>query len=238
MSYQRKSEPVPAIVRFLNPGVDVLAVWVEPWSERFEVAPQTALDVAFWGPIGGIPEIMPHRGGVVVYGWVGSEFIALQNSRVAGAASTVEEIIRQELEIAKAEIQRTAEPWPSGDLANAQLLLDQDPEVNSTSQKTACEVAAIVARSLAECLATSDTSRSLIWEIARRLVRTRGLFLADLENEKAQEFWTAGPIWGADLIFQCSISAIPALQQAVGNAVPAPVVKPRPAQSESGATPR
>jgi hypothetical protein len=238
MIHLPKSQLVWESVRFRNPRADLIVVWLEPWSERFELAPQTALDVAFVGPSGGFPEVMPRPDGLSVYGWVGSEFIALQNSRVAGRQPTVDEIVRQELDIAKESVERSAAPLPVDDIANAQILFDQDPEVNPRSQSAACDAAARLAIGLAGCFVRSEASRLLIWEIARQLVRTRGLFLADLEQGRESELWTRGPFGVAELIFECSISAVPSHPSPKGLAAPDSKARPQPAETESGAAPR
>lgn len=225
-------------IRIRGPEPDGVVVCVEPWSECFDLGPQATIDVVFCGPNSGILECLPDRHGLVLYGWVGSDFIALQNSRVAGRQPTVEEIVRQELEISRDKIEMTATPLRVDDIAQAQVFFDQDPEVNQTSQNNACDGAAILILSLAECFVTSEASQRLIWEIARRLVRTRGLFLLDLERERQSDLRNLGQFGIADLIFENSISAIPSLPSGgewpeIGSSA-----KPRGTGSESAATRR
>lgn len=217
-----------------------MLVWVEPWAERFELAPQTLLNVAFFGPRGGILEFSPPLpNGFVVHGWEGSEFIAIENSRVLGHLPHVEEIVRQEMELASEKVERTAAPLPVADIAAAQRLLDQDAEVNPNSQKDACEAAASTGLSLIECFVTSESSRALIWEIVRQIVRTRGLFLADLDQQQWQDIWNNGQLDVAKRINHRTIPAIPSGdgEDLAGNAAPLSETMPQPAASESRRVP-
>ena len=198
----------------------------------------SALIIAFCGPSGGAPEIVRQDDGIVVYGWAGSGFIALQDSRVAGTPPSVEEIVIQELEIAGNQVEPTRSEWPVDDLQTAQYMLDHCAGLNAESQSIACGVPARLAVSLAEYIVESDSSHALIWEIVRRVVGTQGLFLAELEPERQPELWTSGPIHVEQLIGDHAISAIAGPQGRTGCAASIATTMPHSAETESGRVPQ
>jgi hypothetical protein len=226
-------------IRIRNPGDQLLVVWLEPWSERFELEPNESLDVFFAGPKSGLPEVLPRIGEVSVYGWEGAAAVAFKDGSLAIRQPTVDEVVRQEFEIAKEHVARTNEPLPVDEIAMVQRSLDAEPGVGRAAQASACELVAILTWELASSLIRSRPATHVLWEIADRLLNTRGMVLAAPKPSALEAaLWSETPNLIRELICKQAVSMIPdALRKKSPRKEKRPT-RPRPSESESGSIPR
>jgi hypothetical protein len=232
-----KNQIVRVPLRIRNPGERMLVVWLEPWVERYELAPNESIDIVLVGPKRGLPEILPRSDEVLVYGWEGAEVFAFQNGRPAGRQPTVDEIVRQELDIAKEHVQRTNEPLPVEEIEMAQAKLDMDPGMTRVSQDVAYGTAAFLMSNLASIVVRSDAATNVLWEIASRLIGTKGLALAAPGSKRqAAAVWRASPSLLEKLVRKQALSALPSLFGPNSGKFEKPLATPQPAESESDST--
>lgn len=220
--------------RVHNPNDHPLTVVLEPWAECYELEPKGTLDVVFIGSRNGMPEVVPYSDrSLTIYGWEGSEAFALKDGRLIGNRPAIDEIVRQELDLAKKKLQRTDRDLPWDEIAWIQKSLDVSPELHTGSQELARELAAILIVELAPCLVRSKSATELLWQIADRIVGLRGLVLASAEFEsKETAVWSEHPRSLQELIRNQSLSVIPRrAAKSQGEVRHSP--KPRRAESES-----
>ncbi len=226
----RKDELVVRAVCIRNPGEGKLTVWLEPWADSFILAPHESLEIVIVGPDTGLPVVLPRHSEVSVYGWAGSEGFAFQNDRLLGRQPTVEEIVAQEFEIHKDAVERTPTQFDPVDIEHCQTKLNSERRFDGESQDLACDIAGILAISLARSLVESDAAAGLLWQIVDRVMGTRGLVLAIPDApSQGRVFWRDDPA-AMDLVRGHAMSIVPFQQDP--NA--AENVTPRRAGSKSG----
>lgn len=218
-----------------NPNNEAIVVWIEPWADRFELAKEQSIEVVFIGPEDGAAEELPYPGELVIYGWNGSEVFVLQDGRLVGRSATIEEIIRQEFEIAKDRVRLNANRLPFEEFEYVQFKLGFSPELSRQSQILACEVAAHLACELARSVERSDDAARLIWQISDRIVATRGVALAYPSlRSLSTALWTGGLADVTRLIIGNGLSVLPG-RKYLGLPKPREAsTKPRLSESESG----
>lgn len=190
-----------------NPSDKKLVVVIEPWAERYELKPQETIEIVFAGPNNGQPELLPFSGELVIYGWDGSEFIAFREGGLATPPPTVVEIIRQEFLIAKQRLR--AQNGIAQEITMVQQWLDADPRLLKKSQRSACESAGYLSCVLATQLDRTDNAATLLWQIADRIVRMKGVLLAATNKvDKETFFWSEKPDLSAEFIRKNAISLL------------------------------
>jgi hypothetical protein len=175
------SVPIDQVVRTAitvrNPRDHELVIVLEPWAELHRLQPDESLDVVFAGPAGGRPEVLPYVDELAIYGWEGSEVYAFRGNRLALRQPTVDEIIEQELQITalrgRFHLERSA-----GEIADAQAFLDSSPEFGRAAQRAACKRVGHLIHDIALDAGRSPAEIALIWQIAGRILSTKGLALA------------------------------------------------------------
>lgn len=203
------SKLVRQMLRVHNPGESSLLVWLEPWSERFELTPKESLELVFVGPDTGSPEVLPRRDEVSVYGWAGSEFLAFKNGRLAGRQPTVKEIVLQELDIAKERVGIASDSFVA-DIAMLQQFLDAEPDLNATSQQSFCKYLSHFIDSLSPALEGQEAATEVLRQIASRLLRTKAIILAPPDpNAKEPATWKSDPTVAMELFLTRSVFVRP-----------------------------
>lgn len=227
-------------LRVTNPNPSALKVWLEPWAEQHELAQGESLDLVFVGTAPGYPEVTSDVNAVSLHGWEGSEVFAFRNGRLATEPPLVEEIIRQELAIAHDRVAPTSRSWADGlapYIGMCQKTLDGWPQLNEEAQRDACELAAILAWELARTLTPSSAASTLSWQVARRVVATKALVLADSQPaSKEKVFQSESPKLLTRLILQSSVSALPDQIDSRSLRLHEPPAKPPSGQAESDQT--
>ena len=174
--------PKKKLIRFRhqvrNPGGSLLAVILEPWADRFELKPKETVDIVFVGPENGQTEILPYPDELAIYGWDGSEVVVLKDGRLAMLQPTVNEIVRQELQISERVVRRTETRWPAEEIEMVDQKLQFDSDLSLESQEFACRLASQLVCELSTTLVRSDAAASLLWQIADRVVGKQGIVLA------------------------------------------------------------
>jgi hypothetical protein len=221
-------------VRVRNPGDSALVVWLEPWAERFELAPQESLDVVLIGSDMGWPEILPRVGEVAIYGWEGSDAFAFRNDQPAGYQPAVDEIIQQEFEIAAAQVVRTGTPLPVEEIASIQATLDALVTSDRESQEVIPELAGYLAWELAAVLEPSDAAADMLWQIAHRTLVTKGFALAWVDREvRVAAIWNRRPAPLRKLVRKNTLSIVPRHGIADSGSAAKVQTTPRPGAAES-----
>jgi hypothetical protein len=232
-----KHKLVRKTLRVHNPSDRLLVVWLEPWAERHELTPQQVLDIVFFGPTTGSPEISPSANEISIYGWEGSMAIALKNGTLAARQPTVEEIVRQEFEIAGGQIERTEIPLPEQELALMQRMLDADYKLTCESQELVCELAGHATCELASTVKKSSAATEMLWQIAGRLVGTKGLVLAASDLRiRENAIWNDAPGPLIELIRKNVKSVLPEWSRRNSARERTPQSMPQRAETESDPT--
>ena len=151
------------------------------------------MTLVFVGPKCDDFEIVPYSDEILVYGWEGSDFVALQENRLMEPRPTVDDIIRQELEIAKNQVTRTGVDFPIEQIAWTQQTLDLETTLSDKSQDLASEVAAVLAIELALSFQHSSAATNMLWEVVSRCLRMQGLFLSAPKPEAREAVWDEHP---------------------------------------------
>ena len=215
-----------------------MIVCLEPWAERYRLESNESIEFVFVGPDVDCPEVIPYSDELMIYGWEGSDVIAVQNGRLVARQPTVDEIVRQEMEIAKERVKRTDKKLPDDQIAWVQQTLDAESELTQDAQELACELAAVLAIELAPSFMRSNAATELLWNVVSRLIGTRGLLLGAPDPEtKEAAVWGEHPGVLAEAIRRQAISVLPRRFARSIRKRRNPI-KPRPSESESDPTPR
>jgi len=232
-----KHKLVRKTLRVHNPSERVLVIWLEPWAERHELTPQQSLEIVFFGPTTGSPEISPRADEISIYGWEGSAAIAIKNGQLAARQPSLDEIVRQEFEIAGGQVERTEMPLPANEIALTQRMLDADHKLNTESQELVCELAGHVTCDLAPTVKKSSVATEMLWQIASRLVGTKGLVLAAPDPRiKENAIWNDAPGPLIELIRTNVKSVLPEWSRRHSARERTPRSMPRRAETESDPT--
>jgi hypothetical protein len=152
--------PKKKLIRFRqqirNPGDSLFVVILEPWADRFELKSEETIDIEFVGPETGQPEVLPYPGELAIYGWDGSEVVVLKDGRLAMRQPTVNEIVRQELEIAERCVRRTETRWPTEGIEIVGQKFQFYSEMSFESQEFACHLTSQLVCELSATLERSD----------------------------------------------------------------------------------
>ena len=219
-------------MRIRNPSDQSMIVWLEPWADRFDLASGKSLDIVFIGPKNGSPEIVPRLGEVSVYGWDGSEAIAVCDGHLALRQPSVDEIVQQELELGKLKIGFTDRGLPRDDIVMTQDFLDSIPELQPSSAPELFKATAyLISESLAPALQKSAGAADALWKIANRTIATKGFLLVALRRRALESFfWKGSPAAVIDLIRKQSVFV---LDSVTSRAIS---TTQQPAESESDST--
>lgn len=221
-----------------NPNEGPLVIWLEPWADRLELPPNESLQLAFVGPVTGLPEVIPKSEEIIVFGWEGSEVVALKDGRLAVQQPSVSEIVRQEFQIAEEQVRRSEIRWPAEEIAIINQKLDFDSDLSVESQEFACELAGHLVCELSTTLERSDAAASLLWQIADRVVGKKGIVLAATNRNRLKTAaWRNRPQELFQMIWNSAISVLPGPADLAACKRRTRSVTPRPAGLESGPTP-
>jgi len=197
--------------QFRNPSEQPLTLVVEPWADEFELVPGDAIEIVFVGPRLGKPEIWPYPGRVSIYGWDGSEFVALKEGRLAIPSPSVKDIVRQEFQIAERRIRRNVTNWPVEDIEIVDQKLDLFSDTSLESQRFVCELASQLVCELTPTVEASDDAATLFWQIANRVVGRGGLLLAAPGQQQRRRIesalWEDRPDDFCEILWNCAVSA-------------------------------
>jgi hypothetical protein len=224
------------MLRIRNPNERALTVWLEPWAERHQLEPRESLEIIFVGPDTDHPTILSNGEELAIYGWNGSEAVVLRDGHLASPQPTVDEIVRQELEIVKDQIRFTIDQPFGPSMEDVQRTFDTERPLARESWNSASKVTAFFVSELASTIEQSDAAISFLWQIISRLVRTRGYILAAPDShELASALWSNEP---GDLVKLIRRSAKSILPKPFRSELSDKRATPRSAESESGPTPR
>ena len=84
------SEEVQQTLRIRNAGSADLDLHLEPWGDRFVLAPGASVDLVATGSKDGHFEIESGDSRVVVYGWVGSVVTVVQRGQEVGSGQRID----------------------------------------------------------------------------------------------------------------------------------------------------
>jgi len=173
-----KKKLVRTRVRIHNPTDDQLVVWIEPWADRLDLAPNASMEIVFVGPRDGLPEFLPRPGALSIYAWEGAEAFAIQDGQFMTSQPSLDEIVRQELEIAQDQAVRLDAVLPTSEILFAQHSLDSIPPFQSEFAEDICKISAHFIHCLTEVFEPSSNTTALMWRIAQRMIGTKGFLLA------------------------------------------------------------
>ena len=134
-------------------------------------------------------------------------------------------------------VQRTGEQLPSEEVESAQFKLDFTPDLSSEAQELTFASASHLICRLASTVKRSAASTVLLWQIADRIVGTKGIVLAAPSwKTLGTTVWRKGPDATLRLIRRNAISVLPESADSFAVASRKTSAKPRRGESESGPT--
>jgi hypothetical protein len=196
-------------IRIRNPTANQLTVWLEPWAENFKLAPTESIDVILVGPKDGVPELLPKVDSISIYGWEGAEAVAVKSGQQLTPQASVEEIVRQEIEIAKEQAARTDTAVPAHEIILAQNSLDSILPFDADSISDVSKIIGYFICELAGSFQPTEAMTDAMWRIAQRIVGTKGFFLAVPNLKKIKSaLWSATPTLMMELVEKNIISIL------------------------------
>ncbi len=163
-------------LRVCQTDTELGILWLEPWADRFELTRDDLVEIVFVGPDTGVPGIAVKQEELSIYPWGNAEVVVFKNGRIAGDRPTVQEIIRQEYEIAGERLPQSFEENVFADVAAFQEWLDM-ADLNSLNQLTARNIISELIDRVVANLEMTDQTAKLLWQIAARTLRTQGVIL-------------------------------------------------------------
>ncbi len=73
---------VDHLVRLHNSKAESVTLFIEPWGDQIEMAPEAIFEIVASGPVGGKVELEICNEGFVIYGWSGSTIAITQDGRI------------------------------------------------------------------------------------------------------------------------------------------------------------
>ena len=202
---------IRSAVRIRNPASHPVTTWLEPQAEQFQLLPGDFIDFVFIGPSAGMPEVLPATDGFAVYGWHGSQGMALQNGKLLGGKPKVARILQRALSGAAIQANPLQLDSLGKEIELIQATMDAGgDELSRDSQKDACKMAAYLADELGSHLPRDESNAAAIWDVAQRLVALRGVFLAQVGPAPVSSaLWGSVPSSFADFVESAAYTCLP-----------------------------
>jgi hypothetical protein len=150
-------------------------VHVEPWGEQHVLVSDELLELVFYGPTGGKPEIHAGEYEIYVYGWDESRVFVLKNNLCLSQPSLLKIIERlsasQKIDRSRLELERDMIDF-------AQFQLDK-----AESWDVAGREAAFTAVSKVAPLFRNLDNDKFVWAFCETVLHSRGMFLREDESK-------------------------------------------------------
>lgn len=159
-----------------NIANEKLIVHVEPWGEQYPLISNELVELVFYGPEGGTPDICVGNSELFVYGWQQSQVFVLKNNLCVAQPSLLSVIEKLS---ASTQVDRS--------------LLDLEPELIEFSQyqldkaeawDDAGKDAARLALNRTVQMFHRVDNDQFVWEFCEKILQSRGVFLADDDTRK------------------------------------------------------
>ena len=163
-----------------NSNVEPLMVFVEPWGEQHQVAPQDSIRVVFYCARDGEPEVSVEKHSISIYGWAGSDFLVVKNN-VCVDQPDLRTVIRWVWRSEAVRPLMTDDDENTFKLQYAQDELDTSPYWDENGRRAALTAVSM----LAPLLGTMRPQ--LTWQFCQHVLHRRGVFLQD-DEPRMQKF--------------------------------------------------
>ena len=158
-----------------------LTVHVEPWGEQHVLREDESLEVVFYGPASGKPEILIGDSGISVYAWEDCRVFVLRNNLCVSQPGLIKVIDRI---CASEGIDKSNLKLEPDIIDYAQRQLDKAEAWDADGRKAAFQAVAKVAPLLSRL-----GNELLVWRFSQTVLHSRGIFLHE-DTSKYREFFS------------------------------------------------
>lgn len=163
-----------------NVSSENLTVHVEPWGEQHVLTTDESLELVYYGPSGGKPEIDIGNGEVFVHGWQESRVFVLRNNLCVSQPTLlkiIERVARSEgLEMSRLKLEPDIIDY-------AQYVLDTAESWNAAGREAAFNAVQKVAP-----LFSNLENDQFVWSFCQAVLHSRGVFLYE-DDQKYNLFF-------------------------------------------------
>lgn len=168
--------------RYTNRSSREIAVWIEPWGEKYAVGPNQSIVIVFYGleiPHDDIEIIAGESGEVWIYGRAETEVFVLRENVCVSQPAIREIVLRaaEKYSVSAEEVERII--WNEKvSFDFSQHFLDSAPEWNADGEKSSI----LVAEKIGTILLSELKNRDLVWEFCLEVLHLRGIFPETKDN--------------------------------------------------------